>query len=178
MSRVIKFRAWDKYEIGSDGSVWSTDFNNSGKRKQLKLYKDRNGYNVVWFTIKGKRAIHPVRKLVAYLFLGVRPDGLVINHKNGKRDDDRADNLEYVTQRENILHGWRVNGRKTSEKSLALMKERFSGEKNPKSKVTKEQVKQIRMLRETFKWSLAQIGRHYSLSRPQVSAICNNKFWV
>jgi len=175
--REIKFRAWDKYEIGSDGSIWSTDFNNSGKRKQLKLYKDRDGYNVVWFTIGGLRRIHAVRRLVAYMFLGDRPEGMVINHKNGKRNDDRAENLEYVTWKENALHGYRVNGRKHSDKQKKLASERFGGSNNPKAKVTAEQVKQIRMLRKTFKWTLAQIGRHYSLSRPQVSSICNNKTW-
>lgn len=118
MKREIKFRAWDKgkYEIGSDGSIFSSDFNNSGKRKQLKLYKDRDGYNVVWFTIKGVRRIHPVRKLVAESFLGKRPKGLVINHKNGIRDDDRVENLEYMTSQENTIHGWK-RGRKSSERN-------------------------------------------------------------
>ena len=118
MTREIKFRAWDKskYDIGSDGSVWSNDFNNSGKRKELKLYKDPDGYNTVFLTIKTVRKIHAVRKLVALTFLGERPEKLQINHKNGKRDDDRVENLEYVTSQENSLHGWRVNGRKPSEK--------------------------------------------------------------
>lgn len=116
MNREIKFIALNKYEIGSDGSIWSNDFNNSGKRKQLKLYKDRDGYNVVWFTIKRIRRIHPVRKLVAEAFLGERPKGLVINHKNGVRADDRAENLEYITSQANTIHGWK-RGRKPSEKN-------------------------------------------------------------
>lgn len=118
--REIKFRAWDgsKYDIGDDGSVWSNDFNNSGKRKQLKLYKDRDGYNTVFLTIVGVRRIHAVRKLVALTFLGERTTPKhQINHKNGVRDDDQVENLEYLTSRENTLHGW-ARGRKHSKKQL------------------------------------------------------------
>ncbi|HEX3861313.1 MAG TPA: HNH endonuclease [Stellaceae bacterium] len=97
--------------------MWSNDFNNSGMRKSLKLYKDRDGYHVVWLTIGGARRIHAVRKLVALTFLGERPPKMQINHKNGIRNDDREDNLEYLTSRENTLHGW-ARGRKHSKKQL------------------------------------------------------------
>lgn len=120
--REIKFRAWNgsKYDIGSDGSVWSNDFNNSGKRKTLKLYKDRDGYNVVWLTIDGVRRIHAVRKLVALTFLGERPPKMQINHKNGTRNDDCVDNLEYLTSRANTIHGWK-RGRTISANQRAAM---------------------------------------------------------
>ena len=116
--RTIKFRAWDKskYDIGSDGSIWSNDFNNSGKRKELKKYFDnKDGYKIVYLTIGNVRKVYPVRKLAAVSFLGERPKGLVINHKNGFRDDDRAENLEYVTQQYNTQDGWK-RGRQITEK--------------------------------------------------------------
>lgn len=118
MTREIKFRAWDrKYEIGSDGPVWSNDFNNTGKRNALKLYKDRDGYNVVYLTTDGVRHIHAVRKLVALSFLGPRSEGMQINHKNGVRDDDSVENLEYLTSQENTQHGW-ARGRKHPKHQL------------------------------------------------------------
>jgi hypothetical protein len=123
--KEVKFRAWDgsKYEIASDGSVWSNDFNNTGKRKQLKLYKDRDGYHVVWFTINNERRIHAVRKLVALTFLGPRPTPKhQINHKNGVRNDDRVENLEYLTSRENTLHGWARGRKHPKHQLLAISK--------------------------------------------------------
>lgn len=147
-----------------------------GKRGQLKVYKEKDGYNVVWFTIKGVRRIHPVRKLVAEAFLGERPKGLWINHKNGKRDDDRVENLEYVTPRENALHGYRVNGRKHTDKQKKLASERFSGSKNPKAKLDKETVADIRAWRRLGS-ELKDIAKVYKISVAQVSAICNNNFW-
>ena len=45
----------------------------------------------------------PVHHLVAFTFLGSRPEGLDILHINGDPVDNRVENLMYVTRRENIL---------------------------------------------------------------------------
>lgn len=118
--REIKFRAWDKgkYVAGSDGLIYSTDFNHTGKTKALKGWLDRYGYPTVLMNIDGKRVCRKSHALIALAFLGKRPTPKhQVNHKNGKRNDNRPENLEYLTAKENTLHGWRVNGRKVSEKS-------------------------------------------------------------
>ena len=43
----------------------------------------------------------PVHCLVARAFLGPKPKGLEIDHVNGDFQDNRAENLEYVTHQEN-----------------------------------------------------------------------------
>lgn len=51
-----------------------------------------------------------VHRLVAMAFCeGYAPD-LCVNHKNGVRGDNRAENLEWVTLSENIKHAYRVLG--------------------------------------------------------------------
>ena len=119
--REIKFRAWDeKYDVGSDGSVWSKDFNHTGERRILKQYLDEDGYPHVFLNLNGKRSKRVTHRMVAALFLPPKPSSKhQVNHKNGKRDDNRVENLEWLTSRENTLHGWRVNGRKVSEKQRA-----------------------------------------------------------
>ena len=57
----------------------------------------------------GKRAIRDVHRLVAQAFLGDHK-GLVVNHKDGDRYNNSLENLEWITQRENVLHG--INGKK------------------------------------------------------------------
>lgn len=42
-----------------------------------------------------------VHHLVAEAFIGFRPDGADIDHKDGNRANNRADNLRYCTRREN-----------------------------------------------------------------------------
>lgn len=49
-----------------------------------------------------------VHRLVMLAFTGPRPDGLGINHINGIKTDNRACNLEYATQLENVRHSIRL----------------------------------------------------------------------
>ncbi|CAN5360610.1 hypothetical protein BH10ACI1_BH10ACI1_02680 [soil metagenome] len=114
--RTIKFRAWDKkYEVGSDGSVWSLDYNHTGKRQQLNTYLDKDGYPYV-FLNNGKRIKKMVHRMVAELFLEQPTTKHQVNHKNGKRNDNRLENLEWVTAQEHVIHSWKINGRKPTEK--------------------------------------------------------------
>jgi hypothetical protein len=42
--------------------------------------------------------------LVAENFIGKRPKGYEINHKDGKKSNNRLNNLEWVTPKENYHH--------------------------------------------------------------------------
>lgn len=46
----------------------------------------------------------PVHQLVCEAFHGPRPPGKVVNHKDGVKANNRADNLEWITQSENCKH--------------------------------------------------------------------------
>jgi hypothetical protein len=124
--RTIKFRAlsfrsvkgFEKYDVDNSGNVYSNNYNNTMLRKELRQYLD-DGYFYVFFTIKGKRTKKMVHRLVAEAFLPQPTKKHQVNHKNGNRIDNRLENLEWVTAQENVLHGWRSNGRKPSEKQRA-----------------------------------------------------------
>ena len=83
------------YQISNLGNVKSLKF---GKEKILKQWIDDLGYCRVDL-IKNEK----VHQLVAIAFLNHNPCKykLVINHKNFNRQDNRVENLEIVTQREN-----------------------------------------------------------------------------
>lgn len=73
------------------------------KEKILKATKNTSGYLSVDLcknTIKKRRTVH---QLVAIAFLNHNPCGhkLVVNHININKTDNRIDNLEIVTTREN-----------------------------------------------------------------------------
>lgn len=67
----------------------------------------------------------PVHRLVILAFQGPPPDGLTwqVHHKDADKANNRLDNLEYVTQSQNMLHsyarGTRKNGGKASSKPVA-----------------------------------------------------------
>lgn len=176
--RPIKFRAWDnKYEIGNDGSVFSLNYNNSGKRKQMKQYLDDDGYPYVVLVHKNKRTKLIIHRAVAKLFLpSPSTPKHQVNHKNGIRKDNRLENLEWLTGQENTLHGWRSNKRKQSQKVIDRVKKQFGGTKNPKAKITYEVAMKIRELRKKGEFYKV-IAKKFGISVSQVGQICTGKFW-
>lgn len=64
----------------------------------------RCGHLNVKITIGGICVRHYVHAIVAEAFIGPRPAKLVINHKDGNPANNKVDNLEYVTQKENVHH--------------------------------------------------------------------------
>lgn len=64
-------------------------------------------YYVVPLSRDGKVKIFKVHQLVAMAFLNHQPNGfkLVVDHINNKSDDNRLENLQVITQKENILRG-------------------------------------------------------------------------
>jgi hypothetical protein len=109
------------YEISNDGRLRSCDkflVSKNGivlqeiKGKPLKVYS-RMGYAYCsLYTDKIKRGKKlSIHRLVMEAFGGGNPlDKPMVNHKNGIKDDNRIENLEWVTQSENMIHSARVLG--------------------------------------------------------------------
>ena len=74
------------------------------------------GYAMVAFSGPRTRRVY-VHQIVAEAFIGPRPDGLVINHKDGDKRNNSVGNLEYVTRKQNAAHAVRnLNRRKGPKK--------------------------------------------------------------
>ena len=83
-----------KYSVDSTGRVYShlTD-------RVLRFRSDRDGYQIVDLTVaKGRTSTKKVHRLVAEAFIGPAPDGKgEVDHINGVRDDNRVDNLRWLS---------------------------------------------------------------------------------
>lgn len=73
------------------------------KEKILKQGINARGYCILILNKNGIRKTKSVHQIVAEAFLNHKPCGhkLVINHKNFVRTDNKLENLEIITQREN-----------------------------------------------------------------------------
>ena len=87
------------YEISNFGNV---------RKKHKDGYKIikgsimNRGYRYFQIQIDGKRINHLFHHLVAYAFIGERPDGMVIDHIDRNPLNNRLENLRYCTQLENM----------------------------------------------------------------------------
>ena len=64
--------------------------------------------------IKGKR--YKIHRLVAETFIPNPEDKREVNHKDGNKLNNRADNLEWATRSENQKHAYKIGLQKSSEK--------------------------------------------------------------
>ena len=71
----------------------------------LKPWVHRSGYIYVTMCANNKARGFRLGRVVAAAFHGAPPSGKhEVNHKNGRKDDNAAANLEWVTSSENQIH--------------------------------------------------------------------------
>ena len=113
------------YKVSNLGNVLSLKrTHKSGFQKRLKLLKqhgDTSGYPQVVLYKDGERKTYKVHRLVAESFIEnpfFKPE---VNHKDGVKTNNVADNLEWCTRKENMFHAketglWEIkdNGRSIS----------------------------------------------------------------
>lgn len=128
----------------------------------LKPLPDRRGYQsvVLWCKFVEKRTF--IHKLVAAAFIGPRPDGLAVNHIDHDPTNNRAANLEYVTNRDNTHHAMKA-GRMAH------------GERHGSAKLTADQIIDIRAASGITQRELAA---KYGVGQMTINAILRRKTWT
>ena len=100
------------YEASNLGRVKSLDrllsTNANIKGVILKQYAGTNGYFHVSLCRHGEQKTERTHRIVASTFMGKRPEGLITDHIDGSRINNRLDNLQYITQFDNVNKGNRV----------------------------------------------------------------------
>lgn len=151
MEYLKRFNESD-YWVDIYGNVYSTKRNET---KPLKKRIQSNGYNQVLLCKDGKCKGYLVHRIMALTFLE-KPEGKdYINHKDGDKQNNHIENLEWVSFCENVNHAFRTG----------LMK---GGRK-----LDVDKVRQIRQSSLTTKL----LSLIYKVSRKTILTIKKNKSW-
>lgn len=162
------------YEISNYGRVKSLErlIRFRGKKEYFRLYPEiilKTGniknYLIVNLCINGYSKYYYIHFLVANTFIGKRPRGLDISHKDGIKSNNHIDNLEYVTTSENCKNTFRL-GYKS-----------FHGENHPMSKLKEEQILEIRRWYHKHKIFMSELAIGYKVTPQNINRIIKRKTW-
>lgn len=77
------------------------------KGYELKYRLDKDGYYRFNHVFEGKHLTLLVHRIVAESYIGLRPYNMTVNHVDGNKRNNCANNLEYVTKADNISHAFK-----------------------------------------------------------------------
>ena len=98
------------------------------KEKEKKTFIGKQGYERVELSKDGVNKKYNVHRLVAEAFVDKYEKEnyyeryLEVNHINGIKSDNRAENLEWVTRSENELHAYKMQLAKNTEKQRNVVR--------------------------------------------------------
>ena len=146
------------YFVSDTGRVW-------GPRKELRLQANADGY--LRFTGPGPRGQPKtlVHHVVAEAFLGAKPVGAWVCHRNDLRTDNRMANLYYGDVYTNNSDTFRNGGR-----SLA-------GEAHTHARLTWNQVKRIRQEQNIDRTRLLGLAGQYGVSERAIRHVVERTNW-
>jgi len=159
----------DCYAISDHGRIKRTA--NFGSRSSgLLAPRVKRGYVTYHLCKDGIRKDPLAHRLMWETFNGSIPAGMQINHRNGKKTDNRLANLEIVSRSQNMQHAYRVL-------KIPAPNNPSLGSKNGCAKLTEADIPAIVALYRTGKYRQIDIGKMYGVSQRMVSLITRREKW-
>lgn len=104
-----QIKNYPNYQINTNGEV----FNKYGKI--IKQQTNRYGYKYINIYNNGVAKIETIHRLLCTTYLPNPLNKPQVNHINGIKDDNRLENLEWVTASENGKHSYKIGKSKISD---------------------------------------------------------------
>lgn len=86
----------------------------------LKQGKNKKGYLIVYLSVKSKKITRAVHRLVAETFIKNPENKETVNHKDCNKENNNVENLEWLTNKENMQHAFANGIYKNRDKTTIL----------------------------------------------------------
>jgi len=104
---IINNDDYSNYMIDQNGIIINKNYNN----RKIKNFLNNSGYKAVYlFNNEKKKTQYLLHRLISKCFLKngdtyYNNKDYIVNHKDKNKLNNNIDNLEWITQKENIIHG-------------------------------------------------------------------------
>lgn len=156
------------YKVSNLGRIKSLGFRinnpiNYGKEKILKPNTCKLGYMYVGLTKNRILKSLKIHRLVAMAFMPNPENKPQVNHINGIKSDNCIGNLEWNTAKENMMHAVRTG-----------LKKGVIGCRNGFSKLTEDQVIEIRSIKNVSQY---EIAKQYNVGQATINRLVRRISW-
>jgi hypothetical protein len=139
-----------------------------------------NGYRQSALHFRKQKKYVQIHTLIAEAFLGPRPEGMTVNHKDGVKTNNHYTNLEWKTPRENTQHAHDTGlcGPLLPKRIIEKREPRpfMTGTSNWLAKMNPEKVVIARELHKSG-FGYREIGKRFGVSGSCILSICDRKTW-
>lgn len=98
MYKREKIKGFEEYEVDTEGIVYSK------KGKPLKYTLNHGGYCIVVLYVNKRDKGFAIHTLVAKQFIPNPENKPTVNHKDGNKENNKVENLEWATHKEQMKH--------------------------------------------------------------------------
>jgi len=161
-----KAKGYSSYEVSNLGRLKTFNWKGSSKEAILKPALDKSGY--LRTVLKGDNGISKTIKVHRIVLNTFNPttEILEVNHINGIKNDNRIENLEWCTRKENIQH--------CIDNNLQYV---LKGEEIGNSKLTE---KDVLYIRKNFKPRITTriyLAKKFNVSEATIKDILQKRTW-
>lgn len=124
-----KIKDYPNYEISNLGKVRALKYYSNVHKKYyeriliLKQKTNKWGYNFVGLSNENGRKNKSIHRLVAETFIPNINNCKEVNHKDGNKNNNKVQNLEWCNRKDNIIHAYKLGLKKPIQEYIRLKKE-------------------------------------------------------